>query len=188
MFAYCNNNPANLTDSSGNLPKWFEKGLEWLNNKVDTILKVVEDIRTDMVNFDIDNQSEQKVLESNYFSYYKGCMVFRTNGDRSGSFGALFITRETNFREHPEDMVRHEYGHTLQLKELGVINYTLCIGIPSFFEWGSGEYYGKPWEITADAYGKVLYRNHDTSDIMDGFAYLDTSKKIGPLIWLFIDG
>ena len=188
VFAYCNNNPANLTDSSGNLPKWFEKGLEWLNNKVDTILKVVEDIRTDMVNFDIDNQSEQKVLESNYFSYYKGCMVFRTNGDRSGSFGALFITRETNFREHPEDMVRHEYGHTLQLKELGVINYTLCIGIPSYFEWGSGEYYSKPWEITADAYGKVLYRNHDTSDIMDGFAYLDTSKKIGPLIWLFIDG
>ena len=58
VFAYCNNNPTNLTDSSRNLPKWFEDGLKWLNNKVDTILKVAEDIWTDIARFDIDNQSE----------------------------------------------------------------------------------------------------------------------------------
>jgi len=188
MFAYCNNNPVNMVDASGNLPKWIDDGINWFNeNVIEPIVQFIEDVKEDADAFDIDNESEEKVLESNYFSSYKGVPVFRTNGNRSGSFGAIFLTRETNQRNNPEDVVRHEYGHTVQLRELGVINYTMCIMIPSWQMWGSKEYYTKPWEITADLYGRVQSRNHAESDFMYGFAYLDASKHLGPLIWLSIE-
>jgi len=163
-------------------------GINWFNeNVIEPIVQFIEDVKEDADAFDIDNESEEKVLESNYFSSYKGVPVFRTNGNRSGSFGAIFLTRETNQRNNPEDVVRHEYGHTVQLRELGVINYTMCIMIPSWQMWGSKEYYTKPWEITADLYGRVQSRNHAESDFMYGFAYLDASKHLGPLIWLSIE-
>jgi len=34
MFAYCNNNPVNLCDSTGCAPKWFKKAVNWLNDSV----------------------------------------------------------------------------------------------------------------------------------------------------------
>ena len=97
------------------------------------------------------------------------------------------MTRETNSRDNPEDVIRHEYGHTKQLVQLGVVNYALCIGLPSWQQWGTGEYYSKPWEITADIYGGVQSRNHSQSNIDRGFAYLVGSKIIGPLIWIIIE-
>ena len=33
LFAYCFNNPVNLTDPSGNWPKWVEKAKKWINKK-----------------------------------------------------------------------------------------------------------------------------------------------------------
>ena len=188
MFAYCFNNPVNMTDSSGHWPQWIKDAVDWVNDKViQPVVNFVKDIAEDINNFDSNNESEEKVLESNYFSSYKGVLVIRTNGDRSGSFGAIFLTSETNNRSNPEDVIRHEYGHTKQLEQLGIVNYALCIGLPSWQQWGTGEYYSKPWEITADIYGGVQSRNHSQSNIDRGFAYLEGSKIIGPLIWVFIE-
>ena len=188
MFAYCFNNPVNMTDNSGHWPQWIKDAVDWVNDKViQPVVSFVKDIAEDINNFDLNNESEEKVLESNYFSSYKGVPVIRTNGDRSGSFGAIFLTRETNNRSNPEDVIRHEYGHTKQLEQLGIVNYALCIGLPSWQQWGTGEYYSKPWEITADIYGGVQSRNHSQSNIDRGFAYLEGSKIIGPLIWVFIE-
>lgn len=128
----------------------------------------------------------KKVLESNYFSSYKGVPTFRIEGNRSGSFSAIFITYTTEQIPYPEDMVRHEYGHTQQLKQLGALKYALCIGLPSWQMWGSGKYYDKPWEITADIYGGVESRTHSQDDIDAGFIYLDISEVIGQLVWYFI--
>ena len=157
------------------------------DNVIQPVVSFVKDVAEDIKNYDSNNQSEEKVLESNYFSSYKGVPVIRTNGDRSGSFGAIFLTRETNNRSNPEDVIRHEYGHTKQLEQLGVVNYALCIGLPSWQQWGTGEYYSKPWEITADIYGGVQSRNHSQRNIDRGFAYLEGSKIIGPFIWVFIE-
>ena len=188
MFAYCFNNPVNMVDYNGSWPDWIEDAWDWVNDKViQPVVNFVKDIAEDINNFDSNNESEEKVLESNYFSSYKGVPVIRTNGDRSGSFGAIFLTRETNNRSNPEDVIRHEYGHTKQLEQLGIVNYALCIGLPSWQQWGTGEYYSKPWEITADIYGSVQSRNHSQSNIDRGFAYLEGSKIIGPLIWLYIE-
>lgn len=177
-----------MVDSFGNLPQWLEDGLDWLNeNVIDPISDFFQDIGEDIETFDIDNQSEEKTLQSNYFSAFKGVLVFRTNGTRSGSFGVIYPTRETNNRQNPEDVVRHEYGHTVQYEELGPIKYALCIMLPSWRKWGSKEYYAKPWEITADLYGRVQSRNHEKNDIVEGFSYLDYSKQYGPLVWIFIE-
>ena len=188
MFAYCFNNPVNMTDNSGHWPQWIKDAVDRVNDKViQPVVSFVKDIAEDINNFDSNNESEEKVLESNYFSSYKGVPVIRTNGDRSGSFGAIFLTRETNNRSNPEDVIRHEYGHTKQLEQLGIVNYALCIGLPSWQQWGTGEYYSKPWEITADVYGGVQSRKHSQSNIDRGFVYLEGSKIIGPLIWVFIE-
>ena len=91
----------------------------------------MEKLIADIKNFNLKNCSEKIVLESNYFSAYRGRLVLRTRFKRSGSLGILFISRYANRRKSPEDEIRHEYGHTKQLKYLGVMKYILCIGFPS---------------------------------------------------------
>ena len=121
----------------------------------------MEKLIADIKNFNLKNCSEKIVLESNYFSAYRGRLVLRTRFKRSGSLGILFISRYANRRKSPEDEIRHEYGHTKQLKYLGVMKYILCIGLPSIREWGSDlEYYRRPWEFTADMYGDVVSRTY----------------------------
>ena len=34
MFAYCMNNPVNMSDPSGNWPKWIETAANWVNNNI----------------------------------------------------------------------------------------------------------------------------------------------------------
>ena len=187
LFAYCSDSPTNYTDSTGNTID-FSAALDWIDKEIiQPLFSILDDLVTDLKNYDKYNESEQVVLESNYFSSYKGVPVIRTNGDRSGSYGAIFLTRETNNRKHPEDVVRHEYGHTKQLEELGLVKYTVCILLPSWQEWGTGEYYSKPWEITADIYGQVQSREHDEEDIERGWKYFDNVKKIGALSLLLIE-
>ena len=183
LFAYCFNNPVNMIDSSGRWPQWIEDVVDWVDdNIVQPVVGFVEDVAEDFSNFDWDNQSEERVLQSNYFSAYKGVPVIRTNGDRSGSFGAIFLTRETNNRSNPEDIVRHEYGHTKQWEQLDIVTYSLFIGLPSWQNWGTGEYYSKLWEITADIYGDVQSRNHDQSNVDRGFTYLKACKTISTIL------
>ncbi len=194
LFAYCENNPVNMSDNTGSFPCWnhvkygFKKETDWLNNNIyQPVINFIKDIAEDFNKYDKYNESEEIVLESHYFSSYKGVLVIRTNGNRSGSFGVIFLTRESNDRDYPEDVVRHEYGHTKQLEQLGVIKFAYCIGLPSWLQWGTGNYYDKPWEITADIYGGVQSRDHSQSDIDAGFAYLKASEKISLFVWKFID-
>ena len=144
----------------------------------------MEKLIADIKNFNLKNCSEKVVLESNYFSAYRGKFVLRTRLKRSGSLGILFISKCANKKKSPEDEVRHEYGHTKQLKYLGVMKYILCIGLPSFREWGSDqEYYRRPWEITADMYGDVVSRTYSDKYKERGRRYLETSKAKGTKVW-----
>ena len=142
--------------------------------------KLIADIK----NFNLKNSSERVVLKSHYFSAYRGKLVIRTGFKRSGSLGILFISKYVDRKKSPEDEIRHEYGHTKQLKYLGVIKYILCIGLPSFKEWGSDqEYYRRPWEITADMYGGVVSRTYSDKYKERGQMYLEISKAKGTSVW-----
>ena len=125
-------------------------------------------------------------MESNYFSIYKGVPVFQIDGDRSGSVGVIFITGGTNTIEHPKDLVRHEYGHVQQLKELGIAHYFVEIFIPSAGMWGNGDYYDKAFETSADIYGGVQSRTYTDAEIMYSMAYLEVCDYYGPFAWILI--
>ena len=180
-----------MDDPDGNWPKWVQKignaVKKTVSKVVNKVKSVVNKVKQDVKNFNIKNTSEKTVLSSNYVSAYKGKVVIRTNLERSGSYGALFISRKASERSAPEDEVRHEYGHTKQLDQLGLAKYTMCIGVPSMFEWGSDSvYYRRPWEITAEIYGGVQSRSYPGYEAA-GFEYLENSKRWGPLVWLTID-
>lgn len=142
-----------------------------------------EKIKSDIRNFDLNNEDERVVLNANYFSAYRRIPVLRTFGTRSGYFGVMFITRETNRRRNPEDIVRHEYGHSKQMKVLGPLRFGFCIGIPSRFKWGEESYYDKPWEVIADVRGGVLSRRPSAETVRRGEEYLEASRREGIRVW-----
>ena len=68
-----------------------------------------------------------------------------------------------------KDTVRHEYGHIKQLEIIGPTVYMSTIGIPSMLNLGDGDYYDKPWEVTADILGGVKTRTHSRDVVAKGF-------------------
>jgi len=106
----------------------------------------------DFRNFRLFNDSPKVVLESHYFSAYKGALVIRFSVDnRSFSFGALFIQRGLDpLNEDHQMIVRHEYGHFLDFWKIGPIVYLAVVGIPSILSKGNPNYYELKWEASAD--------------------------------------
>ena len=65
-----------------------------------------------------------------------------------------------------EETLKHEYGHTVQLETMGVLNYINDVALPSVTAWVVEtiyklpfDYHSSPWESEADNYGGVN-RNH----------------------------
>ena len=83
----------------------------------------------DLMNFNLSNDDAAAALAAEYFSAYRGQVVLRTNwGEGAMSTGIMFVGR----RVTDPDIIRHEHGHFLQLKELGALAYMYGIGVPSF--------------------------------------------------------
>jgi uncharacterized protein RhaS with RHS repeats len=202
MYAYTENNPVMMVDPDGEFP-WLILAAVLLFTPVGGIAAQVatsvvsyggmavasiwdEEVRADMnaIGWNPFNTSEDKVLNSSKVSFYKGAPVFRTpSGGRSGSFGAIFLTKGSGV-----DTLRHERGHNSQLMMMGIANYGLMIGLPSWQEWSNRSYYERPWEITADVFGGVTGRTHSQADINRGYWYLGVSSLFGPLGYLFLLG
>ena len=98
------------------------------------------------------------MIESNYFSAYRGQLVFKSSLlDNSGfSFGIMIIGE--NVTSH--DLIRHEYGHFLQLIEMGVANYAIDVVAPSITAFILEKqnkliypYLGLSWEYDASKRG-----------------------------------
>ena len=160
LYTYCFNNPVNRRDLSGNWCEWIESAINWVDeNIVQPVAEFVSDVIEDIQNFDITNTDEQKALNSNYFSIYKCAPVIRLPiGKNAGSFGIMFIGDEVT---SPDD-IRHEYGHFLQFINMGVGKYITDVALPSVTVYmidvsvGLPEevnYYGSPWEYSADRLG-----------------------------------
>ena len=71
---------------------------------------------------------------------------------------------------------------------MGIANYGLMIGLPSWQEWSSRPYYERPWEITADMFGGVSGRTHSQDNINRGYWYLGVSALLCPVGYLFLFG
>lgn len=144
-------------------------------------------IRQDMndIGWNPFNSNEASTLKSNKVSFYKGIRVFRTAaGGRSGSFGAIFLTKGSGV-----DTLRHEGGHNWQLMMMGVGTYGFTVGIPSPLKLGSwdrvGNYYGAPWETMADILGGVSGRSHSNTEIWNAWGYYAVSTLGFPFTALY---
>ncbi len=132
-----------------------------------------EDVRADMkdIGWNPFNSDETIVTKSRKISFYKGQFVVRVNfsftNHRSFSMGAMFLEKGES-----TTTVRHEWGHFIQLAIVGVPKYFIFYGIPSMANLGSGYYYNKPWERSADLFGGVSRQQHSSSSIYESIAYL----------------
>ena len=209
LYTYCGNNPILYRDPSGHdpVPTWaerinagnanaddYEKAMSvnpeaWAGSarsSVDSaILVAVESseinmIRYDLKNFDLYNTDEAKVLKSYYVSAYKGQIVIRTNENRSGSLGVMFLARMQQRDDY--DIVRHEYGHFIQLQQLGLLRYIGGIFIPSAINGDvpNDIYYNQPWEVTADLFGGAQRQHAEGSETI-GMWYYSFLQSLGHL-------
>ncbi len=125
---------------------------------LDALFRLLEDIE----NFSLSNENETIVLQSNYFSYYKGSLVIKHSlPDTScGIFGVILL----NHNEYRINVVKHEWGHNQQEKQLVTIPYIFLIVIPSLNGYFNkvDDYYSQPWEYSADILGGVK-RNYNYS-------------------------
>ena len=166
LFVYCSNNPIMFVDPSGKgfvdfFEKWWDSvvyhhsTIQETNTKVraELVLGIVKDIQ----NYDSENTDEEKVLEANFFSSYKGTLVIKTRGDYALSFGVILLGRQ--YEDLSANTVRHEFGHRVQLDNMGLIRYIYKVAIPSVIankmqDHGLPfDYYSSPWESEADYYG-----------------------------------
>ncbi len=128
----------------------------------------------DRIHWDMFNSDENAVLDSSFFSFYKGVPVIRYDGERSGTFGIMFLQREGS--DLRVDTVKHEWGHIPQLLILGPLKFGIFIGIPSALELGKyfygGNYYRQPWEASADFFGGAYHEGVTQEDKMGGLRYV----------------
>ena len=135
-------------------------------NIVEPMITIENNVKFDMQNFDWNNDDEEKVLESNYFSAYKGQLVIREDWAFTDGRSASFVIMFLNKNETDINTVKHEYGHYIQLQLLGLRRYIQYVAIPSV---NSGhvpydKYYSLPYEASADILGDVQ---------RSGYAYTD---------------
>ena len=157
VFAYCFNNPVNMWDPSGGWPKWIQKTVDWVDsNIIQPVGGFFEGIAEDWKNYNTGNESEDIVFSSNYFSSYKGTLVVKTPFDASFSFGIIGLSTQ----QQDVGSLRHEYGHAVQLENMGLGSYITDVAIPSItinlLERKGKlpyDYYSYPWEAEANRLG-----------------------------------
>ena len=177
LYAYCGNNPVMGVDPSGHsfllalavllftpvggfLAQTIASTLGYLVNVGwalgDLAFNNGEGAWSDMnsINWNLFNSDETATLNSSMISFYKGVPVYRTNGERPGSFGFIFLNSDSD-----SDALRHERGHNSQLMMMGLGTYGFTVAIPSPLKLGpwakNYRYHYAPWETMADILGGV---------------------------------
>ena len=108
------------------------------------------------------NSDEEKVINSEKVSFYKGVPVIRTSMDRSGTFLGIFLRDEANVNE-----LKHERGHSWQMMMMSLGTYAYTVAIPSPLKLGpwaeDGFYYDAPWESIADILGGAQHKHNNSN-------------------------
>lgn len=146
------------------------------------IRKFIVDITYDIRAFDISNENEATVVYTHYFSMYKQHLVLKSSllDKSAASFGIIIMGSNIT----STNVVKHEWGHTEQLEEMGVIKYSLVVATPSFTHACMDElgiydikhYHSLPWEYDADIRGGVIglaYTSDVTTRHKNYFGFID---------------
>jgi len=169
MFAYCNNNPVSYSDNAG-----YSR-----NNMLHLISPGAYAGNPDLTGYPIETPEEAalKEMRETGMSFYKGIPLTQANdGNSAFTFGYIFMGIKGD-----ENLLKHEYGHTVQTRELGVGGYTVFVVLPSVIGYAVQStgympkdiYYSLPWEYKADKYGGATHK------------YQPWAKKLSDQYWCF---
>lgn len=119
---------------------------------------------------------ELSVLNGGIITTYKDTIFIKSLlRDDAFSYGVVWFGTDIQATNSGIQTVRHEYGHTRQLDELGVVKYTCFVVVPSligFNLYNQGKlnthYYSLPWEYEADVLGNVRGRKYN-SDVQQTY-------------------
>lgn len=189
MFAYCGNNSVNNTDPTGHA-FWGTTTIAVSDGFCgfypgSAVYAIKEQRRQEQwkkaINA-ITNTDVDPVFEAEHFALYNRTLVIRHNLNDAGSFaifGVIFLnhSHDANNFANRERILNHEYGHTLQEKEIGIAHYVIGVAIPSstFFKLAKkyelidNNYYNLPWEYDADMRGGVVRDHADWANIISKF-------------------
>ena len=147
-----------------------------MREKLEKAATIFVNLLEDAVLFDLHNANALLVSMAHYFSGYLGQFVFFGNwsNGRSGSFGVFMGLHDRN--KNDTEVLKHEHGHFLQYKELGLLKYIFAIAIPSLTH-DPADYYSQPWEVTADLFGGVTTHRHSPGSEEAGIKYLNDAKN-----------
>jgi hypothetical protein len=108
-----------------------------------------EQIKDDMSAIKWNPFNTNEVERSNRVSFYKGMPVIRISGTASASFGALWLGNAD------DDLLRHEWGHSVQFMLSGLPTYVGLVVIPSLISYNlfNDKHEKMPWERTASRLG-----------------------------------
>ena len=178
MLAYCSNNAVSFVDPTGlcmevgALLTWHDCGNHTCpTSSLSNPTRYSGGYNNPKNNYHIDSEpywselaKTQKVTIQSPIGVYNGVLVVYVPGSSSFSFGIIIMGKEGG-----DNLLRHEYGHTIQLKNLGVKNYYKYVVKPSvaryrktqkginteIYNWDT--YYSTPWEYQADQLGGAIH-------------------------------
>ena len=178
MFAYCQNNPANYFDPSGNaavvvchvdesIP--FGGGLGFLGigggGGVGYTAAAASGVTVARKREKSSEEAALDNLENYGVTLYKGAPVFAVDflGDSAISIGVIIIGSDNLAKNDFNQTLNHEYGHFIHMCQIGPRDYINKAGAQSFIfagltssgKFNSDYYYDLPWERTADWLGRV---------------------------------
>ena len=184
MFVYCGNNPVNYFDPMGNC--FYDAKGRWCHDNWEYIGGYER--KPDPGTFE-----ELSALTGGTITFYKGVPIVNTPlmGDSGFSYGGILLGTDIKADDEGVRIVRHEYGHTRQLQEQGLLAYTGFVVIPSvacYHLANTGKldvyYYSLPWEFEADVYGGVFdskaYSSHAQQAyyVYKAFTYILRGEEI----------
>ena len=171
MYAYCMNNPVVLVDPAGTCSYISSLG-GWVDcNEIDC---------PESKKYVAGDYSEELAVLRGETDRYKGVQVHKIlPNDNSGfSFGDIYIGTNAGDTWADVNLLRHEFGHTVQFDNLGMVGYGMPVLVPSVSCYAidqmgllTAHYYSLPWEFEADTYGNVV--RNGGYDYRFAFFYMD---------------
>ena len=190
MFAYCLNNPASYYDPSGmaTLSVRCDDSTYFLNGYYGAggggggaayALPAAGEL-INKVDERVNNKSgavTRAGLLTDGYGFYRGRLVVKLDimEDSAFSFGVIFTG------PNPDDnLLAHEYGHTVHLSQIGIADYTAKVVVPSvtsFWIYRENPYYtSQPWEYIAEYFGKTALPSN---------GYLACADELAIIYWIF---
>lgn len=91
----------------------------------------------------------------------------------------IFIFLDSRCR-NPENTLRHEYGHCVQLRMLGLFRYIKYVAVPSVRGFRqrmtTAQYYSQPWEYVADQFGGAIRFSYEADAASRAWEYWNRAK------------